>query len=423
MAHSTNKYKLTYFDIVAGRGEPIRLAFHIAGIPFEDERIKFPDWPARKPTTPFASIPVLTINGTQTLTQSNAILHYVGEISGLYPKDPFHAAKVDELMHVTESYSELIFPTVTEPDVEKKKKMRAELADGKIGDLLKRVEECLSNSGDLKANPFCGGTKMTVGDLKFGHSMHGIASGFIEYFPDKYLERFPSINRLQAAVYDHPKVKEYYMSSSKIASLIWFTTKEGDLDKFTSLYHQHPFRVISSHNDACLYTIGQAGTTTQTTVVMWNNEKDKEVGQAREELKTAIAATKNSGLIEGAPVFRNSEIRVEIKPAGKSVKSNSTALNLIRLKAHPGKLDELAQYYTTNIIPHLRQFPEQVVRYYGGVDKKENEWIGIAYYATKDSPSVVTGTDTWAKLIAGLQPHLAEKPQTTMSVLKHAWES
>jgi len=327
-------------------------------------------------------------------------------------------------MHVTESYIDLIFPSVQEPDVEKKKKMRAELAEGKVGDLLKRVEECLTNGGEFKANPFCCGTKMTVGDLKFGHQMHAISVGIVEHFPEKYLERFPAINKLQAAVYEHPKVKEYYTASSKVASLIWFTTKEGDLDKFTQLYHQNPFRVISSQHDASLYTIGQAGTTIQTTVVLWNSEKDKEVGQAREELKTAIAVTKNSGLIEGPPVFRNVEIRVEIKPtAGKSTKSNATQVNLIRLKAHPGKLDELVQFYTSNIVPHLRQFPEQLIRYLGGVDKKENEWVGVAYYATKESTSAVTGTDTWQKLMTGLQPHMAEKPQVTNSVLKHAWES
>ena len=47
------KLKLTYFDFHGGRGEPARLALSIAGIPFEDDRVPGPDWPRRKPSTPF----------------------------------------------------------------------------------------------------------------------------------------------------------------------------------------------------------------------------------------------------------------------------------------------------------------------------------------------------------------------------------
>ena len=43
-----NKPKLTYFDAPVSRGEECRLALHIAGIEFEDVRIKFADWSTLK---------------------------------------------------------------------------------------------------------------------------------------------------------------------------------------------------------------------------------------------------------------------------------------------------------------------------------------------------------------------------------------
>ena len=40
-------YKLTYFN-VPGRGEVSRMLFTMAGVPFEDKRIEFKEWPEMK---------------------------------------------------------------------------------------------------------------------------------------------------------------------------------------------------------------------------------------------------------------------------------------------------------------------------------------------------------------------------------------
>lgn len=57
MAMATPKLKLTYFNIKA-RAEPTRLALHIAGIPFEDVRLKHEEWPALKGSFPLGQVPV-----------------------------------------------------------------------------------------------------------------------------------------------------------------------------------------------------------------------------------------------------------------------------------------------------------------------------------------------------------------------------
>ena len=102
-----SKPKLVYFDIHGARGEAARLAMAIGGVPFEDDRVKFPDWESRQPSTPFGALPVLELNG-QTVAQSNGINRYVGKLAGLYPGDAWQAALCDEAMDAVEEIVELL---------------------------------------------------------------------------------------------------------------------------------------------------------------------------------------------------------------------------------------------------------------------------------------------------------------------------
>ncbi|KAH6568151.1 hypothetical protein BASA62_005644 [Batrachochytrium salamandrivorans] len=71
------KLKLTYLNI-KGRAESSRLALHIAGIPFEDERIGYATLVDMKQSYPFGQVPVLLVNDTIQIAQTHAILRYVG---------------------------------------------------------------------------------------------------------------------------------------------------------------------------------------------------------------------------------------------------------------------------------------------------------------------------------------------------------
>src|SRR6267142_1433554 len=116
---SMPKLKLTYFDFHGGRGEPARLALSIAGIPFEDDRVAGTDWPRRKPSTPFGSVPVLEVDGA-IVTQSNGINRYVGKLADLYPSDAWHAALCDEAMDAVEDITLKVVATFDLPEAEKK---------------------------------------------------------------------------------------------------------------------------------------------------------------------------------------------------------------------------------------------------------------------------------------------------------------
>src|SRR5947209_17181191 len=114
-------YKLTYFDSAASRGEECRLALHIAGLPFEDERLKADQWPGRKASTPFGALPVLTVDGRQ-LAQSNAILRFIGSQHGLHPSEPFEAALHEALLCAVEDLRTRMGPIIRIKDeVEKKR--------------------------------------------------------------------------------------------------------------------------------------------------------------------------------------------------------------------------------------------------------------------------------------------------------------
>lgn len=90
--------KLLYFNI-AGKGEAIRLAFHYGNIKFEDHHFKEGEFMKMKESgeLQFGQVPALVVRG-QTLTQSAAILRYVGKQAGLYPDDAVTAAQVDAIM-------------------------------------------------------------------------------------------------------------------------------------------------------------------------------------------------------------------------------------------------------------------------------------------------------------------------------------
>jgi len=64
-----------------------RLTLALAGVEFEDCRIKFPDWKEIKPTTPYGQVPILEIDG-QVRTQSMAMVRWAGHTYApdtLYP--------------------------------------------------------------------------------------------------------------------------------------------------------------------------------------------------------------------------------------------------------------------------------------------------------------------------------------------------
>jgi prostaglandin-H2 D-isomerase / glutathione transferase len=199
------KPKLTYFDAPVSRGEECRIVLHLAGIDFEDNRVKSADWPAVKAATPFGSVPVLEIPGKQPLAQSNAIMTLIGRKHDLHPTDEFEAARHLALMEYCEDCRHKVGPTNRIADAEEKKKAREDIATNYLPTWGKNVEAQLPADG-----PFFGGAKLSVVDVKLYIVTRWFTSGTLDHIPKTVFDAFPKLIRQQQAVADHPGVKAWH---------------------------------------------------------------------------------------------------------------------------------------------------------------------------------------------------------------------
>jgi glutathione S-transferase len=198
------KPKLIYFDAPVSRGEECRLALHIAGVDFEDVRVKRADWPALKPTTPFGSIPILELPGRPPLAQSNAILVYIGRQYGLHPKDDFEAARHEAVMCHVEDLRANVTPTLRIEDEAEKKKAREALAASYLPTWADRAERQIGDG------PFFAGAKLSVVDLKLYMAVRWFARGTVDHVPATVFAGHTKLTRLHDAVEQHPGVKSWY---------------------------------------------------------------------------------------------------------------------------------------------------------------------------------------------------------------------
>ena len=204
-----SKYKLTYFDIDGGRAEPLRIAFHTAGINFEDKRISFPEFGEMRSDTRFNSVPVLDIDGAQ-ITQSNAISRYVGKMGGLYPADDLQALYCDEVLDALEDISHYIVQTFGLQG-EELKLAREKLVDGWLSIYLRGLDELLTRGG----GKYFADNQLTLADLKVFVQTRSLCAGNLDYVPTDIVQRVaPSLVEHQKRISADPRVVAYYATRS-----------------------------------------------------------------------------------------------------------------------------------------------------------------------------------------------------------------
>ena len=197
------KPKLTYFDAPVSRGEECRMALHLAGIDFDDERIKFQDWPALKPKTPYGTLPVLALPGKSPLAHSNAILVYIGRGHGLHPKDDFEAARHEGMMAFVEELRHHVGPTLRIQDETQRKTAREAIANTYLPAWAGFIEEQLGDG------PFFAGATLHVVDLKLHMAVRWFRSGVVDHVPGSVLDPFPKLLRLHDAVGNDARIQAW----------------------------------------------------------------------------------------------------------------------------------------------------------------------------------------------------------------------
>ena len=201
------KPRLIYFDAPVSRGEECRLALHLAGIDFQDVRIKGADWPAMKAHTPYGALPVLELPGRPPLAQSNAILVMIGRGHGLHPADEFEAARHEGMMQHVEDLRGVVGPTIRMGDVEKKAAREAMVADF-LPAWARSAEK------NIPGEPFFGGAKLNVVDLKLHMAVRWFIGGKVDHIPATIFAGYPKLMRVHDAVRDHAGVKAWYSAGA-----------------------------------------------------------------------------------------------------------------------------------------------------------------------------------------------------------------
>jgi glutathione S-transferase len=188
------------------RGEECRLALHLAGVDFVDNRIKNADWAALKPTTPYGAVPVLELPGAPPIAHSNAILALVGRRHGMHPTDDVEAARHEGMMCHVEDLRLRVGPTISLPDDEKKR-----VREGLLANYLPAWASFAEQN--IEGAPYFAGAKLHVVDLKLHMVVRWFVGGKVDHIPATVFAGYPKLMRVHDAVRDHAGVKAWYARS------------------------------------------------------------------------------------------------------------------------------------------------------------------------------------------------------------------
>lgn len=200
-----DKLKLTYFDFDGGRAEPARLALHIGGIPFEDNRFAPADFPEVRKATPLNQVPTLQVNDV-VVTQGNAITRYAGKLTGLYPEDELQALFCDEVMSALEDVNVKIGATFGLKGDDLKK-----ARDALATETLPRYLRWLQHQLESRGGAYLADNRLTIADLKALIVLRWLSSGKLDHIPTDLIATVaPKLTEYMDRIGTTPAIAQYY---------------------------------------------------------------------------------------------------------------------------------------------------------------------------------------------------------------------
>ncbi|CAB3400547.1 unnamed protein product [Caenorhabditis bovis] len=202
----THNYKFYYFD-VRGRGEVIRLLFHLDNVKFVDERIGMEEWPALKAEMPLNQVPVLDIDGVK-IGETTAIARFIGHQLRRAGSNPIECAKLDMIAEVIQSFLNKIGkwpPAILGMIKEDKNQIFKDTVIPAIETFAPLVEKFLLENGN---NGLFSGDRETWVDVFAAESFVKI----IDYGSPDALDAYPHILSLINRIFNIPSIKKYVAS-------------------------------------------------------------------------------------------------------------------------------------------------------------------------------------------------------------------
>jgi len=196
--------RVTYFDFAGSRGEEVRLALAIAGVAFDDNRVKSDDLARLKPDLPFGALPVFEVPGHGVFAETNAILRLIGRLHGLHPDDPWEGARHDAVLEACEELRQRVSATSRITDPAEKKAARQALAADYIPRWASGIEK------QIGAGPFVGGARPAVADIKIHMIAKALSGGTYDDIPTTVLDPFAKLKAVAQGVAGHPAVLAWY---------------------------------------------------------------------------------------------------------------------------------------------------------------------------------------------------------------------